>query len=297
MQCLTQADLIATAEHDRRDRAAFWRNPRYDGLECLSATFFTHRFPQHTHDTYVMGVVNAGCNAYSQNGVKIYAGAGDICVINPGVVHDGGAFDRGFSYRMTYPSVALMKELAEDVTGRAVHNAPSFTAATMRDEEVVELFRSAHERMEAGDEAVGADEDLIAAYGLMLLRYADLAPPGAIGREPKRIGRVRAFLEEHFSEPLDLKTLAVVAGLSRFQLLRAFRRETGMTPHTYLIDCRVRAARRLLACGESVAGAASACGFADQSHLTRIFKAHAGLTPGRYREARNFVQDGAERAL
>jgi AraC-like DNA-binding protein len=167
----------------------------------------------------------------------------------------------------------------------------------MRDEEVVGLFRSAHERMEAGDEAVGADEALVAAYGLMLLRYADLAAPDAIGREPKRIGRVRAFLEENFSEPLDLKTLAATAGLSRFQLLRAFRRETGMTPHTYLTDCRVRAARRLLARGESVAAAASACGFADQSHLTRIFKAHAGLTPGRYREARNFVQDGAERVV
>src|SRR5579883_3243952 len=293
MQCLTQADLIATAEHDRRDRAAFWRNPRYDGLECLSATFFTHRFPQHTHDTYVMGVVNAGCNAYRQGGVKIYAGAGDICVINPGVVHDGGAFDRGFSYRMTYPSIALMKELAEDVTGRPIHNAPSFKAPIMRDNEAAALFRAAHERMETGEEAVGADENLIAAYGLMLLRYADLDRPRFTGREPKRIGRVRAFLEDNFSAPIDLEQLAAIAGLSRFQLLRAFRREMGMTPHAYLVDCRVRGARRLLARGESVAAAALACGFSDQSHLTRIFKAHAGLTPGRYREARNFMQDGA----
>ncbi|HEV3042483.1 MAG TPA: AraC family transcriptional regulator [Roseiarcus sp.] len=297
MQCLTQADLIATAEHDRRDRAAFWRNPRYDGLECLSATFFTHRFPQHTHDTYVIGAVLAGCNAYSQRGVKIYAGAGDICVINPGVVHDGGAFDRGFSYRMTYPSVALMKELVEDVTGRPAHAAPSFKAPIMRDAEVLALFRSAHERMEAGEESVGADEDLVAAYGLMLLRYADLDGPGFDGGEPRRIERVRAFLEERFCEPVDLKRLAEIAGLSRFQLLRAFRRETGMTPHTYLTDCRVRAARRLLARGESVAHAAFACGFSDQSHLTRLFKAHAGLTPGRFRAARNFIQDGAPSTL
>ena len=297
MQCLTQADLLATAEHDRRDRAAFWRNPRYDGLECLSATFFTHRFPQHTHDTYVMGVVHAGCNAYSQNGVKIYAGAGDICVINPGVVHDGGAFDRGFSYRMTYPSVALMKELAEDVTGQVAHSAPSFKAPIMRDAEVLALFRSAHERMEAGEESIGVDEDLIAAYGLMLLRYADLNPPGLEAREPSRVDRARAILEECFCEAIDLNRLAEAAGLSRFQLLRAFRRATGMTPHAYLTDCRVRAARRLLAKGESVAGAAVACGFSDQSHLTRIFKAHAGLTPGRFRGARNFIQDPTPRPL
>ncbi len=179
------------------------------------------------------------------------------------------------------------------MTGRPAYSAPSFKAPIMRDDEVVALFRSAHERMEAGDEAVGADESLIAAYGLMLLRYADLDSPRFNGREPKRIERVRAFLEENFSEAIDLERLAEIAGLSRFQLLRAFRRETGMTPHTYLIDRRVRAARRLLARGESVADAALACGFSDQSHLTRIFKAHAGLTPGRYREARNFMQDGA----
>jgi AraC-like DNA-binding protein len=70
-----------------------------------------------------------------------------------------------------------------------------------------------------------------------------------------------------------------------------------MTPHTYLTDCRVRAARRLLARGESVAHAAFACGFSDQSHLTRLFKAHAGLTPGRFRAARNFIQDGAPSTL
>jgi len=163
----------------------------------------------------------------------------------------------------------------------------------MRDEDVTALFRSAHEQMEAGAEAAGADENLIAAYGLMLLRYANLDPPDAIGREPKRIGRVRAFLEENFSAPVDLKTLADIADLSRFQLLRAFRRQTGMTPHAYLTDCRVRAARRLLTRGETIAEAALACGFADQSHLTRIFKAHAGLTPARYRGARNFVQDRA----
>ena len=297
MQCLTQADLLATAEHDRRDRAAFWRNPRYDGLECLSATFFTHRFPQHTHDTYVIGVVHAGCNAYSQSGVRIYAGAGDICAINPGEVHDGGAYDRGFSYRMTYPSLALMKELAEDVTGRTAKVAPSFKAPIMRDAEVLALFRSAHERMEAGEESVGADEELVAAFGLMLLRYADLNTCDSVGGERRRIRRAQEFLEERFSTAIDLRRLADIAGLSRFQLVRAFRRETGMTPHAYLTDCRVRAARRLLVRGETVAEAALACGFSDQSHLTRIFKAHSGLTPGRFRGARNFVQDGVSAAL
>jgi AraC-like DNA-binding protein len=295
MQCLTQAALLEACEHDPRDRAAFWRNPRHDGLECLAATYFTHLFPLHTHDTYVIGFVSAGCNVYGQRGSRIYSGPGDICLINPGEVHDGGALEGAFSYRMTYPSVALMKEIAEDVTGRPAPGTPSFAPALARDADILELFRVAHERMEKGAEGLGADECLVAAYGLMLLRHADLSGPAKSVSESRRILRARGYLDASFAEAVDLKHLASLAGLSRFQLLRAFRRETGMTPHVYLTDCRVRAARRLLARGDEVADVALACGFADQSHLTRAFKARAGLTPGRFRAARNFVQDRERR--
>ncbi|HLW90187.1 MAG TPA: AraC family transcriptional regulator [Roseiarcus sp.] len=296
MQCLTQSALLEACEHDPRDRAAFWRNPRHDGLECLAATYFTHLFPLHTHETYVVGFVAAGCNVYGQRGARIYSGPGDICLINPGEVHDGGALEGAFSYRMTYPSVSLMKEIAEDVTGRPVRGTPYFAPPLVRDADILELFRTAHERMEADDEGVGADECLVAAYGLMLLRYADLPGAERIGAEPERIARVRAYLDARYAEAIDLKRLAAIAGLSRFQLLRAFRAAIGMTPHAYLTDCRVRAARRRLARGDEVAEVALSCGFADQSHLTRAFKARAGLTPGRFRAARNFLQDGAPRA-
>jgi AraC-like DNA-binding protein len=297
MQCLTQADLIATAEHDRRDRAAFWRNPRYDGLECLSATYFTHLFPLHTHETYVIGFVCAGCNVYGQRGSRIYSGPGDICLVNPGEVHDGGALDGAFSYRMTYPSVRLMKEIAAEVTGRPVLSTPSFEPTVVRDADALEIFRMAHERMEAGEEGLSADECLVTAYGLLLRRYAHLDGAIKVEREPSRIARVRDYLETSFAEPIDLRRLAAIADLSRFQLLRAFRRETGMTPHVYLTDCRVHAARRLLAQGDDVADVALSCGFSDQSHLTRIFKAHAGVTPGRFRQTRNILQDEMSGAL
>jgi AraC-like DNA-binding protein len=79
--------------------------------------------------------------------------------------------------------------------------------------------------------------------------------------------------------------LAALAGVSRFQLLRAFRRETGITPHAYLIQRRVSAARRLLAAGEIPAQAAAAAGFSDQSHMTRAFVRYLGVTPARYRAA------------
>ena len=67
--------------------------------------------------------------------------------------------------------------------------------------------------------------------------------------------------------------------------MRVFRAETGLTPHAYVVDVRVRRARELLRAGVSPAAAAGLVGFADQAHLTRAFKARLGVTPGAYRRA------------
>ena len=74
-----------------------------------------------------------------------------------------------------------------------------------------------------------------------------------------------------------------MAGLSRYHFLRAFRRETGVTPHAYLTGRRIAAAKALLAGDQPLSEVALACGFYDQSHFSRSFKGCTGLTPGQYR--------------
>lgn len=267
------------------DRAHFWREPRHGGLECLSATFRTHRYPLHIHETYAVGVIVAGCETYWLRGVRHYAGAGDICLVNPGEAHDGEAHGPGWAYRMTYPSVELMTELLESITGRKAGSALHFPDAVVRDAEVARLFCAGHETLEARGDRLAADERLVAAYGLLLQRHADANPPVRLGREAPAIIRARDYLDAHFDRDIELAKMARVASLSPFHFLRAFRRETGLTPHAYLMNRRVNAARVRLGRGEAPADVALACGFFDQSHLTRVFKAHIGVTPGAYRSA------------
>lgn len=82
---------------------------------------------------------------------------------------------------------------------------------------------------------------------------------------------------------VSLDELAAVAGIGKFRLVRLVRARTGLAPHALQIAHRIRLARRLLEQGETVAGAAAATGFADQSHLHRHFQAALGWTPGQYR--------------
>jgi len=266
------------------DEAQYWRAERYDGLECLAARFSNHRYTPHTHDTYVVGAILSGCETYMLNGVRCYARPGDVCFVHPGDVHDGEPHGDSYAYRMSYPDVGLIQDVASELTDRRVREIPHFPAQVVHDPDTARGFIAAHCALGSGDTLAG-DERFVTALAVMLSRHARLGAPKPVGREGGPVGRVRDFIDAHYGDDIDLQRLAGVAGLSRFHLIRAFRKETGMTPHAWLTDRRVRAARPLLMTGKSPGAVAALCGFADQSHLTRAFKARVGVTPGRFRKA------------
>ncbi|HAU5634547.1 helix-turn-helix domain-containing protein [Citrobacter amalonaticus] len=91
-------------------------------------------------------------------------------------------------------------------------------------------------------------------------------------------------LENIKAEPSSLQELAIEVGLSRYQLIRLFFKEVGMTPHAYKVFVKIHAARQLLQLGSDLTTAAIESGFSDQSHMSRIFRRQFGVTPGQYRK-------------
>ena len=99
-------------------------------------------------------------------------------------------------------------------------------------------------------------------------------------------GVVRAvrLIERDASQPLELDALAREATLSRFHLVRAFARATGLTPHRYLLRARLRRAAVRLATNDArVVDVAIACGFRDVSNFNHAFRAEFGTTPRAHR--------------
>lgn len=264
------------------ERARFFTAAGFDGLDCLEATFRTHRYALHMHETYVVGGIFAGCETWMARGARRYGGAGDLCMVNPEDVHDGEPHGEGFRYRMTYPSVDLMRRLASEIAGRPVTETPFFPEPVVHDPGTVALFAEAFATLARGGDALAVEELLLRAYGRVLIRHAVIQPAGPASASD-RIARVTRMMRDRYAEELSLDDLAAAAGLSRHHLIRAFRRETRMTPHAYLLSLRVQAARRRLRAGEAPAEVAAATGFCDQAHLTHAFKARLGVAPGAYR--------------
>lgn len=133
-------------------------------------------------------------------------------------------------------------------------------------------------------------EDKLQAEEVVTDLVASVLATGALGGDALRdcagargaVDDARDFLAANLGGRPTLEATAVAAGVSKFTLMRRFRRVLGTTPHTYLVMLRLARAQRLLAEGVPPAEAAAAAGFADQAHLGRWFRRSHGVTPAAY---------------
>lgn len=262
----------------------FWRDGRFAGMECLSATFLTHQYAPHSHETFSIGAIEAGCQVNRIRGCQQYSQPGDLYLINPGVVHEGAPAEGGYRYRMIYPGEDLYRSIMEDVTGRPIKGTPAFMQQTVNDEGLVQAFYQAHKVLENGG-AMEGEESMFIVLAKIFRRHGDAVLHIDVGEERNTIRKARDYLTDNYAMDVGLEELAMIAGLSRAHFIRAFRKAFHITPHAYLTDVRIRRARRLLRLGGNPSSVAIECGFADQAHFTRHFKARIGVTPGQFRAA------------
>lgn len=134
------------------------------------------------------------------------------------------------------------------------------------------------------------DSVALAFHAHVMHAYGGVLGSGSsvrVGLAPWQLRRAYAFIEAHLDGDPSISDLAQECRLSASHFARAFRQAVGMPPHRWLMKRRIERAKELLLEGDlELAQIALACGFVDQSHLTRIFSQHEGHSPGRWRRLR-----------
>jgi AraC-like DNA-binding protein len=210
------------------------------------------------------------------------ASAGDVIMLNPGEMHDGMPLNgkaRGW-HIMYFDPALVAHEIEAETVGRAEIMLRPVAQDPLLARHVARLFAcltSSH------PDSLATDENLLRSLIYVLRKYGTARCPSS-GPSPC-VAKARQLLDSAPDTPVYLAELAALSGVSRFQLLRGFAREVGITPHAYLVQRRVCLARQFLVNGHTPAQAAAQAGFADQSHMTRAFVRYLGITPGRYRAA------------
>ena len=249
------------------------------GVEAM--TLLTdHAFPRHSHDGFGIGVMAAGAQR-SWSGIGwVEAETGDVITVNPGEMHDGTPIGGARSWRMLYLDPALLaRALMEEG-----HDRPEIARPALCDPVLAGLFARLFVRATAAaPEPLALEEDLLRTLVRLMQRHG--TRPRPLPRASPAVAAARRRIDDAPEAPATLAELAALSGVSRFQLLRGFARETGATPHAYILQRRVRLARQLLIAGRAPAEAAQEAGFADQSHMTHAFRRQFGVTPARYQAA------------
>lgn len=238
-------------------------------------------FGRHTHEQFGIGLMDRGGHKSASGRGIVEAWPGDVITVNPGEVHDGAPIGfAGRSWRMLYFDPPVVAEAAADIAEGKCLNG-EFTSPVVRNGQQAWAVRQLFEvATSTAPNSLQQNEALLCALGPLL---APIQP--RLSDFPATIHSARAMMDDDPAAAVPLSVLAQEAGLSQYQFLRAFSRLTGLPPHAYLVQRRVHLARKLLRRGMKPAEAAAACGFADQSHMTRLFVRTFGLAPGAYTKA------------
>jgi AraC-like DNA-binding protein len=248
------------------------------GVARLRARLQRAAYATHRHDTYTVALTESGVQEFHYRGGLHRSLAGQVVLLHPDEPHDGRAgTDAGFGYRTLYvePAALLDALRALDPHTRTLPFVPD---PVQRD---VGLACALAAAFSGPMEALRA-QALIWTVARALCRATrrDAAAQRPIA-EPA-LQRAREFLAMHCTRVVRADELEALTGLSRFELCTQFKHCFGTTPYRYLMMRRLDAVRVRLQRGERLSALALDCGFADQAHLTRMFKAAVGLTPRQF---------------
>jgi AraC-like DNA-binding protein len=247
-------------------------------VELLHATFVAHRYAAHLHDSWVVGMVDRGVVAFDLEGVSYRAPVDATFVIPPYAIHTGEPVTpMGYTYRAVYlDQEAIPGWFAEPLSTRPRHHVPVLNSHRAFARELSRL----HDALVLPGRALEGGEAVAAVIGELARLASD--DRGGLRQSHRSVDLAVAYIHAHWREDFTATELAEAAQASPFHLIRIFSQHVGIAPSAYRRALRVCAARRLLRTGRIPAEVAAECGFYDQSHLNRHFKAVLGVTPRQY---------------
>lgn len=253
--------------------------PSCRGFERIEAFFAGHGFEPHRHDTYAIGFTLHGVQSFRYRGAAEHSVPGQVFVLHPDETHDGHAgTSAGFRYRILY----LDPRAVSDALGGGRCPLPFVREAVSTNRRLAAAIMPALDDLDLAMEELHRDQIILEIADALAAADPSVARRTLSVRHWCAVGAVRDFLDASVGNVVASAELEAVAGLSRYALARHFRACLGTSPYRYLTMRRLDRVRSLIRQGASLADAAVACGFADQSHMTRHFKKAYGLSPGRW---------------
>ncbi|MCP4718636.1 MAG: helix-turn-helix transcriptional regulator [Desulfobacteraceae bacterium] len=238
---------------------------------------------KHTLSMYIKG----GYSTFRLDGEKVYGAPGRFCLMPKGAYSSWQVGGKQHFVHL-YFNDDYLKKLAMkvfDYDPRTV-NLPELTFKEVPELETIICHCILNQNWDDNNHLLMEQSVVTALSHLIHIVGNKPLKQYKSGLAPRVKNRVLDYMNEHYASKVSLAELAKVAGLSEYHFSRMFRISLSQSPHQYLQNLKIeevkRRIKRLPSNGQSLVEISLDCGFANQSHMGRVFKNITGITPRQF---------------
>ncbi|MCE0496007.1 AraC family transcriptional regulator [Vibrio salinus] len=261
----------------------FTNRLQLNNVAMLSATMSDFSYSKHAHEEYSIGLTLQGRQDFFCHDSFHKSSPGCVMFFNPEDIHDGhSGIEQELEYVMLYIHPDEVGPIFQTLGYKG--NGPLRLKDRVFNDPVLRYrIESMTQSLKSGNRSqIEYENELYLLAQAIVSHDGSLHLPTSGLKVDSLLIKAKDFIIANLSNDISIDQIASAANISKFHFIRKFRAQFGITPHQYVLNCRINQARKMLQIGDSATQAAVESGFADVSHLNRNFKKVFGMTPKQF---------------